>query len=777
MKRCCSLYQEVAPFCFIVFYCFFFFINYLKCINTSQLFAGDSYCITSQSCKYECQDSVNLSSSSACRADSLENIPSTSGSVGGGVTDNGFCTESNISLPNTYPYISDVHSLAWGLCGDTYKQNKEAPFKEFLIVVGNSGVTFHAFRQADETDAIAGQSFKSEHKLGRWVEWGSSSVSPHDNKAFGDIPPASRMNGSGGTSYHAGQESGSHLPSASTSKKWLRSFLSSAKSVESDGTIWTRFPEKSEFPCSATVVSFFVDFSDSVLFDFYSGTHSVVDKGAYDEKMDSILVDNEYNAIDHTSPDGLTSDTNVAASRPYTCFKVFSSWFHYLIGFVLSSGFDDSENSCDSSCKSQDIVVLVALLDIDGLQWLYAVKLPVKDVSSEVEWVDFQISDKFFMTLNKFGSILLYGAVTGEYIAYLDILQIHGLKPKHNLAEQNILSIDTNDTPENDRLHNKLDAACILTTQTCGVAHKQCFRRLIVAPYSCLFTVVDECGVLYIVCARDHVPNKYVMTEKILPQYLKLGVLAPWVVGHSDISQQKAVSTSSGSGKSFMRNNFESSGFQHVQQWHVQGINQDDSTLSGLSAESQQSFLNDPDSRFPRCTRKLFIPIAKHGVADIMCFSPSGVTRLIRRNSTKSERNCIVHTSLYIESNFCDDKCLNLVNSTFDLQHDANVVDEEAVGCIFQGCLYLVTRSGVSIVLPAVSLSSNIHTVDSMSYRSTKYSEAAALNLEKSLMYDKSEQPGSGWQVAVIDRIILYEGPDEADRLCSENGKCFLLLS
>ncbi|XP_021728108.1 uncharacterized protein LOC110695197 isoform X1 [Chenopodium quinoa] len=712
----------------------------------------DSYCISSEYCKYESQESVNLSSSSACRPDSLGDIRSNPESVEG-VSNDVYSAKSSISQSNTFPSISDVSSLAWGLCGDTYKQNKEAPFREFLIVVGNCGVIFHAFRQINETNAT--QSFEDENKPGRWVEWGPGSVSPCDNEALGDVSVASRTSGAEGNVSYTGQDSTSHVVSSSTSKKWLQSFLSSSKVMESDGTIRTCFPEKLVLPCSATVVSFFVDFRDSVLVNFYSSTRSVLDESVHGEKRVQI-------PLDHTSLDSIKSVANVSASSSYTCFRVFSSWFHYMIGFVLSAGFDNTKISCDYSCESQDIVVVVGLLDIYGIQWLYNVKLPQKGIGLEPEWVDFQISDKFLISLNKFGSILLHGAVTGEYIAYLDILHIHGVKPEKNLSEQETSSIAMN-IADGDVLRNKFE-----DTQACSVAYKRSFRRLIVAPYSCQFSVVDECGVLYIICASDHVPDKYVMIDKILPQYLKLGVLAPWVVGHSNISQQNVFCTSSGCEKSVIKDDLGSG--QHVQNWHIQGmVSQNDLNLNGFATISQQSSPTVSESRCKCCIRKLFIPIARHGGADIICFSSFGVTRLIRRNSI-DERSCIVHTSLYIDSKFCDDNCVNVVNRTLDLQSEANVVDEEAVGCIFQGSLYLVTRKGVSIVLPAVSLSSNFHTIDSISYHSTKTTQSTALNLQKSSIYDKSKQLRSPWQVAVLDRIILYEGPHEADRLCLENG-------
>jgi hypothetical protein len=42
-----------------------------------------------------------------------------------------------------------------------------------------------------------------------------------------------------------------------------------------------------------------------------------------------------------------------------------------------------------------------------------------------------------------------------------------------------------------------------------------------------------------------------------------------------------------------------------------------------------------------------------------------------------------------------------------------------------------------------------------------------ALNL---LSVDKSDTSWKTWQIEVLDRALLYEGPALADRLCWENG-------
>jgi len=681
----------------------------------------------------------------------LENIPSTSKSVEG-VYGNGFSLESNLSQSNTCPFVSDVRSLAWGLCGDMYKQHREPPFREFLFVVGDHGVMVHAFRQLDESNEVGRQPvFGDDNGGGRWVEWGPS---------YTAVTP----------------DSIGHQLSTLTPKKWLRSFLCSAKTLESEGSVWTCFPDESKLPCSATVFSFNVSFNDSLLLSLCCNGNSVLYECAPEEKPVCEAVDDERNVADQIPLGGLKSEGNVSMSKFYSCFRVFSSCFHDLAGFVLSSESSVVENGEDPCCRSQGITVVVASLDLCGLRWLYSVRLPQMDVSFQAEWMDFQISDKFLISLNNFGFILIHGAMTGEYIRYLDALQIYEVKPEHSLLEQESLPLDVNTGTKDDVVRNKEDA-WILTCQTHGIVRKQRFQRLIMAPYSSLFSVVDECGVVYVICANDHMPDYY-LYDKILPQYSRLGMLAPWKVGYSDISHrklfvnpsscEKSVNSFPRSEKSFMVGDLGGSDFEHVLSCHIQGIvNGVDLSLNGFPAMSQQSAEKPADFRCLRCIRKIFLPTARFGLADTICFSSFGITRLNRRNITKNERSSIVHTDLYIESDFCEDRGFNAVNRTFGLQSD----DGEAIGCIFQGCLYLVTKKALSVVLPAVSVSSDSLSNHFLRPQSIKTSPGTADNFWNSLLSDERKQLGSPWQVAVIDRVLLCEGPDEADCLCLENGE------
>lgn len=79
-----------------------------------------------------------------------------------------------------------------------------------------------------------------------------------------------------------------------------------------------------------------------------------------------------------------------------------------------------------------------------------------------------------------------------------------------------------------------------------------------------------------------------------------------------------------------------------------------------------------------------------------------------------------------------------------------------------------MTNDGLSVVLPSVTVSSN-----SLPYESVARLQPGSLlgTVNQDLELKESKCPWSPWQVEVLDRVLLYESIDEADRLCSENGE------
>lgn len=75
-----------------------------------------------------------FSASVPSRSDSRENMPCTSGSVTV-VSDYDFLCENNLSKCSGYPFVCDVNSLAWGVCGDNYNQHKDTFFQRTSFCV------------------------------------------------------------------------------------------------------------------------------------------------------------------------------------------------------------------------------------------------------------------------------------------------------------------------------------------------------------------------------------------------------------------------------------------------------------------------------------------------------------------------------------------------------------------------------------------------------------------------------------------------------------------
>lgn len=94
----------------------------------------------SESCHDKISQNLDLL---ACRSNLKEDIPSSSGSATD--CDDVISQKHGFSRSNGYPFLCDVNSLAWGMCGDTYNQHKDGSFRELLFVSGNQGVMVHAF--------------------------------------------------------------------------------------------------------------------------------------------------------------------------------------------------------------------------------------------------------------------------------------------------------------------------------------------------------------------------------------------------------------------------------------------------------------------------------------------------------------------------------------------------------------------------------------------------------------------------------------------------------
>ncbi|XP_062007180.1 uncharacterized protein LOC133724450 isoform X1 [Rosa rugosa] len=719
------------------------------------------------------------------RSDSIrDDLPCTSGSLGDVDNDLSFGGDSLRS--KSYPFIGDVNSLAWGICEDTYNQHKDALFRELLFVCGKQGIMVHAFVESTGNTATTSNAREGGYGKGRWVEWGPSASLIGNMEVEEPTSLSSEATGNiefnkpneNSESPHICNVDGNDVFSKSVaSKRWLQSFLTKVENVEYNGKILTRFPEKSLLPSSARVVSFSLFSSNSPLLDYLSNNDSASDMACgqetvHESESDKSLKLDITSSDPHFKSETLSNLLGVGMNSVYKCCRVFSSNSHYFIGFVFTQVDPVIVNTSDESGKSKkNNVLLIARLDDMGIHWVSSVKLDESpNIGSVAQWTDFHFSDKLLVCLNACGLIVFYAAMSGEYVAHIDILQTLGLKPELHLQKQEAVSTGYDKhISQVDDIQNKS------VLQHVDYSGRRLFKRLISASHTSLVAAIDDYGVIYVVSAGEYLPDKYYTNAKLLPhiQHLELGMLAGWEVGGSDISHQRVYSDISGLWNSMIpsmmkgRSFLDGSGKQVLQRNHELYLKQEG---IGYRSEVTDQKLDD-SHRKSHLMRRIFVPSSRFSEKDTICFSPLGITQLMKNQNLHNQRGSqIVHLNLHAESAVRDDSFLNTGCKKVYLHGKEESFIDEAVGCTFQGCIYLVTVSGLSVVLPSIAVSSNFLPVEVIGCRQLCVNSGIGYQVKDIREAKESKQPWSPWNVEIMDRVILYESAEEADRLCLENG-------
>lgn len=736
--------------------------------------SGDLHGSDSKSSRDRCSDhSSGLSTD--CSQDLMRSsgsglvndLPCTSGSD---IQVDSFHAETECSRSGSYPFISDVNSLAWGLCGESYDQHGDASFRELLFVSGRCGVTVHAFRKLSKSRGMDHAALEGHFGKGRWYDWGPQNMKVDKSCCLHhEFSAAQDVDGTGGDGemHHNHCEVVGDAYGSSPTKKWLKSFFIGVETIACDGTAWTKFPESAECPSSVEVISFNI-FNVNQPRDFcYKEKHAQNTENSLEDDSDHQRL---HLCGADTASEVLSSLFGVEINRCYKCLKVFSSASYNLVGFIFTSTDLMSANTGGVDKREKKSLLLVARLDNRGIKWVSLVK-PDERVNIEltIEWVDFQFSDNLLVCLNSSGFIVLYDAISGEFVTHLDVAQACGLDPHSDLRglERFPLTSDV----EVNQVYDKAKLS-----DPNSVPSRRSYKRLVVASHTSVLAVVDENGVIYVICLGDYMPKKNSLYEKLLPYYQQfgLGILFNWGVCGSDISHQMRNSNFS----SFFRdNNSVGNVPQNIDDSTFQGTGDfNDSYSSGFSAASRVS-----DDR-KHCTsgmeshimRKIFLPNFRSSDDYSICFSPLGITCLSKKHNVNNKKSSeLVHFNLLVKSAMYDDNYLNSGCNVYPLNGKEEIVIGEALGCAFQGSFYIVREDGLSVYLPSLSLTSNILPVEYNGYHQSNKNTWISRPVKGNVEMNEPVVRCSPWKIEILDRVLLYESTEEADRLCLENGECF----
>ncbi|PHT65655.1 hypothetical protein T459_30080 [Capsicum annuum] len=651
-----------------------------------------------------------------------------------------------------FPSISDVSTVAWGMCEGLCSQHDNVPYKELLFVLGSEGVTVHAFCQSYMMSELI-TTTEQDVGQGLWVEWGPSAASAQLSGAVPlcdsnmqssdslDVSDRSCSSVTGEIANSYSMEGQKELSSESVGgKRWFCTYLTKVETMKSDGTVYTKFPDKSSVPSSASVVSFSNFLSCPQLLEFLSDGSPV----SHDKQNGNISAEDQM-------------------SSSYKCFRVFSNDAQCLIGFALSTKKDvqnDSTNMDDGT--GCEVFVAVARLINWGMQWVCSVTVgKCLEGRPAIEWPDFRFSHAFLICLNVSGLVSMYIALTGEHIVCLDMLNICGVSPSLVSQEQKNPSL-------------KIRESCIeekkcgqLVNQTGDFVGRRRFKRLLVISHSLTFCVIDEYGLTYVIHVDDHIPKKYHSLEKLHPPYKQLsdGMLAAWEVGAAEIGYRRVFSDFLGGKEQRKSSVIRESSFTNNTHEESKYGSYGSSLSDALEVNKNRMFGSRLRSRH---SRKIFLAIDGSKEDSVVCFSPFGITRLVKGKCSEGNGKCrLVHSSLNINMTINDD-------SSYNIQGWDAIVDK-AIGCSFHGCLYLVTNDGIAVVLPRLSLPSNFYPVEAIGYRQSCYISGSKYEVQKLHEFESIKRPFSPWKVELLDKTLLYEGPEVADELCLENGNSMKL--
>ncbi|KAL6626875.1 hypothetical protein ACP70R_030601 [Stipagrostis hirtigluma subsp. patula] len=638
--------------------------------------------------------------------------------------------ESPSALPDTcgrvvfelLSSIPRVKSLAWGYCSNDSSQLEDPIFNELLVVSSDGFIIIHAFRRSYKSTPSVDSTSDAKELNGEWKEW-----SPTEGSVL---------------------EDGESAP-----KNRFCSFLTEITASVYNGKYQAKFPLETFLPNSAEVVSFSIyDITLSFLKFWYSDSH----------RMTRMETDNEL-------PKGFLSPLPVAeasCSCRWECLKVLSSSLGCLIGLVLTpnEAVTCGAHQCNTNC------ILVAVLELHqwGIQWNFVADLQnVHDGEGpSPKWVDFQLSDMFLACLSMAGFVAIWNVKTGALTTSFSVAD--QCRAILEMPLRSTMPIVTNLDDGNSSVSNLFGRT---------------FKRLVLASYSLLLGVVDEVGVVHVFYADDIInfePNIHENAD--LPAMNHFGgSFSAWEAAGHEIgslsfcthqSIQEGFPHTTKLGSEFSgKNNVDvfRPRKRRRQCRHIQ--NQVDSWPSGFGTTAQMKVGAYPETVTASISlrRVILPPCRSHD--DVISLSPLGLTRIFKGSHVDGDKLVkIVHTELLIRSSFFDERdiIVGLMDKRLPFQKDFAFVGD-SVACSFQGYLYFITQDSLSVALPSVSVSSFSSHVD-IKFWQPGLTGASACNSLNLLSVNRSETSWRPWQLEVLDRALLYEGPALADMLCWENG-------
>ncbi|KAG6556016.1 hypothetical protein Mapa_001956 [Marchantia paleacea] len=471
--------------------------------------------------------------------------------------------------------------------------------------------------------------------------------------------------------------------------------------------------------------------------------------------------------------------------------------------------------------EMRNLSISIALVVDWGIKWVARIDLN-KRISKEacqIPWASFTFARDRLLGLKEDGEVFVWGALTGSLIAYIDVVDHCGLKPLSSLSQNRETvkdRINEQTTKNREGITGQGSGGSKAGVEDSRVdsllsvvgtfRSKRRFTHIAVTANCLLLVVSDDKGLLFLV-ATDSYFSEHAsglgdpsLNQKSYDSQ-NLRVMSYWNVGGSDIG---ALVSSHGLPDRHWLNSTKSDkdtailgrGSNTQQRMSseeqfagsrengpgppLRAISKATRSASGFSPRIQlarHGAANASVSAVQSPVRRVFLPCQRSESPVVVALSPYGVTALVRPLENKGEVFTITQNVLRILGGAVDERDLyEKVKKKFGgrVEMRSSYVGDTLAFCS-QGSMYLVTATSLHVVLPPLAVS---------------WSQSAPLTLvpqeqewpaindsETQSRWDKLNMgiKSQGtmiqrWQSEVLDRALVWDGLEEAEVLCSENG-------
>ncbi|BBN07122.1 spatacsin [Marchantia polymorpha subsp. ruderalis] len=471
--------------------------------------------------------------------------------------------------------------------------------------------------------------------------------------------------------------------------------------------------------------------------------------------------------------------------------------------------------------ETRPLLISIALVMDWGIKWVARIDLN-KRISKEacrIPWTSFTFARDRLLGLKEDGEVFVWGALTGSLVACIDVVDHCGLNPPSSLS----LNRETAKGRNNEQTTNNREditgqgnggskaghEASRVDSQLTVVStlrSKRKFTHIAVTANCLLLVVSDDKGLLFLVSTDSYfsehasgLGDPSLNQKRYDSQNLR--VMSYWKVGGSDIGvlvsshelpdRHWLNSTKSDKDTAILgRGSNTQQRLRSEEQFArsmengpgppPRAISKATRSASGFSPRVQlarHGAANASVSAVKSTVRRVFLPCQRSESPVIVALSPYGVTALVRPLENKGDVFTITQNILRILGGAVDERDLYekvRKKSGGRVEMRSSYVGDTLAFCS-QGSMYLVTATSLHVVLPplAVSWSQSAPLTlvpQEQEWPAINDSETQSRWDELNMGMNSRGTMLQRWQSEVLDRALVWDGLEEAEVLCLENG-------